>query len=59
MDKYLQPVDDVIQSKLILAITGGNVCSEEERELLSLLCRYGGLGILILIKILPKNLKTR
>ena len=33
MDKYLQPVDDVIQSKLILAITGGNVCSEEEREL--------------------------
>ena len=51
MDKYLQPTDDVIQSRLILAITCGNICSEEERKLLLFLCRHGGMVILIMKEI--------
>ena len=53
MDKYTQPIDDVIQSKLIPAITGGHICSDDERKLLSLPCRYGGLGIPILKEVAP------
>ena len=53
MNKYIQPIDDIIQTKLIPAITGGHICSEEERKLLSLPCLYGGLGIPILKEIAP------
>ena len=56
MNKYIQAIDDVIQSKLIPAITGGHICSEVERMLLFLLCHCRGLGIPILKEIAPLKL---
>ena len=38
-------IDNIINSHLIPAITGGRQVSETERKLLSLPCKYGGLGI--------------
>ena len=58
MDKYLQQIDDVIQSKLTLAITGGHICSEEECKLLSLSCLYVGLCIPILKEIVPREFEN-
>ena len=42
---YLQQIDEIVQTELIPAITGGITCSEEERKLLSLPLKLGGLGI--------------
>ena len=42
-DRY-QPLEDSIRNKLIPALTGHS-CSDLERELFSLPCRLGGLGI--------------
>ena len=42
---YLQQIDGIVQTELIPAITGGITCSEEERKLLSLPPKLGGLGI--------------
>ena len=39
MDKYLQPTDGLLQSKLMPTITRRYVCSEGELKLLSLPCR--------------------
>ena len=41
----LKPLDDVIDQKFIPALTEGHVLSGEERNLLSLPVRLGGLGI--------------
>ena len=49
MDKHIQPIDDIVQTKFIPAIAGGHKYSEEEQKLLSLLSRYGVLGIPIII----------
>ena len=42
---YLQQIDEIVQTELIPAITGGITCSEEERKLLLLPPKLGGLGI--------------
>ena len=42
---YLQQIDEIVQTELIPAITGGITCSEEERKLLSLPPKLGSLGI--------------
>ena len=42
----LQPLEDVIRSKFIPALSGMPAPSEEVRDLLALPCRLGGLGIL-------------
>ena len=47
----LTPLDHVIDQKFIPAITDGHVCSEDERRLLSLPVKMGGLGIPIFAKI--------
>ena len=39
------PLEEVIGFKFISSITGGHICSNEERVLLSLPARFGGLGI--------------
>jgi hypothetical protein len=49
MNQHLQPLDNVIDNKFIPAITEGHRCTPDERKLLSLPVRYGGLGIPILI----------
>ena len=58
MEKYLQPIGDVKQSKLRPAITSGYVCSEEECRLLSPPCLYVGQCIPILKEIAPKEFQN-
>ena len=41
----LRPIDDIITKEFIPSITGGVQCSENERKLLSLSPKLGGLGI--------------
>ena len=45
ISNLLRYIDDVITKEFILAIAGGIKCSENERKLLSLLPKLGGLGI--------------
>ena len=51
MENFMQPVEDAIRFKLIPNLTDGHHCSDNERLLLSLPPRLGGLGIPILTKI--------
>ena len=46
-----QPLEDAIRLKLIPALTGHGACSALERDVLSLPCRLGGLGIVIPVDI--------
>ena len=39
------PLEDIIRFKFIPSITGGQICSNDERVLLLLWTRFGGLGI--------------
>ena len=48
MEDLLQPLDDIINNKLIPALTGNEVVSPEDRDLYSLPLRLGGLGLPIL-----------
>ena len=43
---HFQPLEDTIHKHFIPALTGRDPCSELERELLALPCRFGGLNIL-------------
>ena len=45
ISNLLLPIEDTIQSRFIPAITGGCICNEEDRKLLSLPTTYGGLAI--------------
>ena len=54
----LQRVDDVINTCLIPALTGGEFCTEVERQLISLPPRLGGLGIPILSTIADDEYKN-
>ena len=45
MGVFLQPLDDVINQKLLPAILGTNTIQEQERNLYVLPIRSGGLGI--------------
>ena len=45
IEQFLQPIEDTIRNKFIPAISEGRHCSDDERELLSLPTRYGGMGI--------------
>ena len=42
---YLMPLEEVIRFKFIPSITGEHICSNDERVLLSLPTRFGGIGI--------------
>ena len=50
LSEHLKPLDDVITSEFIPAITEGHICSEDERVLLSLPVKLGGLAIPIFSK---------
>ena len=41
---YLMPLEEVIRFKFIPSITGGHICSNGKRVLLSLQTRFGGLA---------------
>ena len=45
LGESLKPLEDVIRFHFIPAITGGHLCSDNERLLLSLPLRFGGLAI--------------
>ena len=45
ISNLLIPIEDTIRNQFIPAITGGRICNEEDRRLLSLPTRYGGLAI--------------
>ena len=44
--ELLKPLENVIRLKLLPALTEGRACSDDERTLLSLPVRLGGLGII-------------
>ena len=50
-EQYLQPVEEAVRHRFIPAITGGHTCNDDERALLSLPPRLGGLGIKEITKI--------
>ena len=45
ISSLLQPLEDAIRLKLFPSITGHVACATGERELFSLPCRFGGLGM--------------
>ena len=45
IERHLTPVEESIRHRFIPAITGGHIVNDEERVLLSLPPRLGGLGI--------------
>ena len=45
ISNLLIPIEDTIRNRFIPGITGGPICNKEERGLLSLPTRYGGLAI--------------
>ena len=49
MNDLIKPVNEIVQRFLLPPITG-EVISEKERKLYSLLVQSGGLGILLCIK---------
>ena len=42
---YLLPIEEILRSRFIPAITGGHICSDAERALLALPVKFGGLGL--------------
>ena len=46
ISELLKPLENVIRLKLLPALTEGRACSADERVLLSLPMRHGGLGII-------------
>ena len=45
ISNLLQPIEEVMQNEFIPAITGGHQCSNNDRALLGLPIRLGGLGL--------------
>ena len=51
IENYLVPIEEVLRTEFIPAITGGYICSDTERILMSLPIRFGGLGLTIINEI--------
>ena len=45
ISQFLYPLEETVRNNFIAAITGGHICSNNERRLLSLPTCYGGLAI--------------
>ena len=43
--QFLDPLEETVRNKFSAAISGGHICNNNERPLLSLSTRYGGLAI--------------
>ncbi|XP_057290771.1 uncharacterized protein LOC130613444 [Hydractinia symbiolongicarpus] len=50
IEEFLTPLDEVIRHKFIPAVTGGHIVNDNERKLLALPPRLGGLGIDVFCK---------
>ena len=55
LDRYLQPIEEIIRHQFIPAITSGKVVNDIERSLLSLPPRLGGLGLKNVVEIAPEE----
>ena len=55
LEEVLKPLDDVIDKSFIPAITEGHVLSSDDRKLLSLPVRLGGMGIPIFAEICQRE----
>ena len=51
ISQFLYPLEETARNKFIPAIRGGHICSNNERRLLSLPTRYGGLAISIFFEL--------
>ena len=49
INQFLDPLEETVRNKFIPAITGGQICNNNERQFSSLRTRYGGLAIPISI----------
>ena len=58
IEKHLQPVEEIIKHRLIPAITGGHLVNENERMLMSLPPKFGGLGIRIITEIAQQEYRN-
>ena len=58
LENVLSPLDVLIENEFIPAITEGHCCSQDERLLLSLPVRLGGLGIPIFSELCEREYKT-
>ena len=54
----LEPLDEVINTEFIPAITEGHQCSEDDRKLLSLPVRLGGMGIPIFSELCVREFRN-
>jgi hypothetical protein len=45
INEFMQPIEDILMTSFIPAISGGHMCSVTERELLELPVKFGGLAI--------------
>ena len=53
--KYLTSLENSIRNHLLPAILEGHQCNDEERELIALSPKFGGLGIINPVKICQTN----
>ena len=59
ISQFLYPLEETVRSKFIPAISGGHLCSNNERQLLSLPTRYGGLAIPIFYELAETEFENR
>ena len=45
MSNYILPIEEVLRSQFIRAITGGHICSDVESDPLALSVKFGGLDL--------------
>ena len=57
ISEFLYPLEETVRYKFIPAITGGHICSNNERRLLSLSTRYGKLAIPTFYELAETELK--
>ena len=58
ISSFFQPLEDAIRLQLFSSISGHPACSAIERDLLSLPCRLGGLGLINPLKIADSQFST-
>ena len=59
ISQFLYPLEETVRSKFIPAISGGHLCSNNERQLLSLPTRYGGLAIPLFYELAETEFENR
>ena len=58
ISQSLYPLEETVRSKFIPAITGGHICNNAKRQVLSLPNRYGGLAIPIFYELEEAELEN-